>query len=327
MTTITADTILQVTSGFMAAKHLFVANEIGLFEQLADGPATLDALSQRTGIPRRTLRIVADAMVALGFVERQADSYRNGPVAATYLAGRTPADLRPFLRFWNRISYPAWMRLEEAVRTGQPAAPPLSEELGQIFSAGVEAVSAAAAEALAISYDFARHRRLLGLGGATGAFLLAVLRHYAGLQATLFELPPAAARAAHSRIAETPFAGAVQKVEGDLFTDPLPEGHDAVLLANVVHLFAPERNRDLFRRIRERTPADARLLLVDFWTDSTHTQPAFAALMAGEFLLVTGEGDVYSEEEVRGWLNQSGWQFLERTPLAGPGSLLVAETA
>jgi hypothetical protein len=49
--------------------------------------------------------------------------------------------------------------------------------------------------------------------------------------------------------------------------------------------------------------------------------------MAGEYLMITGEGDVYSEEEARGWLQKSGWRAVERKPLAGPVSLLVAETA
>ena len=34
----------------------------------------------------------------------------------------------------------------------------------------------------------------------------------------------------------------------------------------------------------------------------------------------------YSEEESRGWLQESGWRAVERKPLAGPVSLLVAET-
>jgi hypothetical protein len=50
-----------------------------------------------------------------------------------------------------------------------------------------------------------------------------------------------------------------------------------------------------------------------------------AALMAGEFLITAGEGDVYSEEEAREWLEQTGWRFLGRTPLAGPNDLIVAE--
>ncbi len=36
MAEITPESIFQVASGFMAAKHLFIANEVGLFDQLAN---------------------------------------------------------------------------------------------------------------------------------------------------------------------------------------------------------------------------------------------------------------------------------------------------
>ena len=62
-------------------------------------------------------------------------------------------------------------------------------------------------------------------------------------------------------------------------------------------------------------------------TRPTHTQPTFAALMAGEFLVHSGEGAAYSEEEGCGWLHESHWQPLKRIPLAGPASLIVAQTA
>jgi hypothetical protein len=80
MATVTPDAIFQATTGFMAAKHLFVASEVGLFAHLAPGPTTLDTLAQRTGVPQRTLRILANAMVALGFVEKHGEHYQNGPV-------------------------------------------------------------------------------------------------------------------------------------------------------------------------------------------------------------------------------------------------------
>ena len=217
MTNVTPDSIFQVASGFMASKHLFVANEVGLFEGLAEGPKTLDELSARTGIPQRTIRILADAMVALGFVERQDDRYRNGPVAATFLSGRTPADLRPFLRWWNHMSYPAWMQLEASIRMGEAVVGHWSEELSRIFSEGVEALTAETAEALATTYDFGRHARVLDLGGGTGSFLLAVLRHHDGLKATLFESPTVAALA-RKRVVNTPLEESVQIVEGDFFT-------------------------------------------------------------------------------------------------------------
>ena len=170
---VTPDSIFQVSSGFMASKHLFVAVEIGLFEHIGDAGSTLGELSARTNVPRRTLRMVADAMVALGFIERRGDLYLNGPVAATFLSGRTPADLRPMMRFWDRLSYRRWMNLEAAVRTDGASAAGyhggFTPEDQRIFSEGVESVTAGAAQALAAIYDFAaspagdRHWRWHGI--------------------------------------------------------------------------------------------------------------------------------------------------------------------
>jgi hypothetical protein len=63
---------------------------------------------------------------------------------------------------------------------------------------------------------------------------------------------------------------------------------------------------------------------VDVWMNPTHTEPA-AALMSGEFLVMAGEGQAYSEQEADTWLGQTGWRKIEKTPLAGPTSLIVAE--
>lgn len=324
---VTPDAIFQLALGFMAAKHLFVASEIDLFGQLAAGPATLDELARRTGVPRRTARISADAMVALGLVERNGDHYQNAPIAASYLSGHGQADLRPILRFWNRISYPTWLHLEEAIRSGggpNRQGGGFSEEDQRIFSEGVGAFAAVPAEVLASNYDFSRHRRVLDLGGGTGSFLVPALRRHAELQATLFELPGAAA-VARQHLERLPEGKRVEVVAGDFFKDPIPAGHDAIIVANVVHVLSPEHNQALFRRARESATPETRLLIVDVLTDPTYTKPAFAALAAGEYLLMAGEGDVYSEDELREWLQETGWRPLGLTPLTGPTTLLVAE--
>ena len=40
-----------------------------------------------------------------------------------------------------------------------------------------------------------------------------------------------------------------------------------------------------------------------------------------------GEGQAYGEDEADEWLAQTGWRKLERRPLAGPGSVIIAEAA
>ena len=71
MMNITPDSIFQVATGFMASKHLFVANEIGLFEQLAEGPTTLDELAQRIDTPRRTILASGKRIASTGQEEAE----------------------------------------------------------------------------------------------------------------------------------------------------------------------------------------------------------------------------------------------------------------
>ena len=76
MTAVTPEPIMKVAMGFMAAKHLFVASEVGLFEALAAGPAPIEELARRTGVPSRTIAIVATAMG-----QSRADRTRRRPLS------------------------------------------------------------------------------------------------------------------------------------------------------------------------------------------------------------------------------------------------------
>jgi SAM-dependent methyltransferase len=322
---VTPEPIIQLASGFMAAKHLFAASELGLFEALGDAPTTIDGLAARTGLTRRAARISADAMVALGLLEREGDTYRNSDTAAAFLAGQTPADLRPLLRLWDKVSYPAWSGLADALARGPSREVfDLDPELQAVVSAGIEAHNAGVAAALAETFDFSQHRRLLDVGGGTGSWSIAVARRWPHLHATVVERPTVA-EFAQARLSEAGLDARIDARAGDAMTEALPSGYDVVLVANVIHYWSPEENRVLLQRVRDAAGAGARLLLVDFWTNTTHTEPLAAALMAGEFAVQLRNGDVYSVEEVRDWLAETGWRFVEHSVLAGPQSLVVAE--
>src|SRR6516164_1349041 len=214
----------------------------------------------------------------------------------------------------------------EAVRTdqGQPRFGKFTREQQQIFSDGVEAVTTSAAMAVAASYDFGRHRSIIDVAGGTGSFLVHVLRRNSSLKGTLFELPGACA-VARQQLAELPEGARINIVEGDVIKGPLPGDHGVLVVANTIHIFSVAHNIELFRKMRAHVQSGTRLLLADFWTDPSHSPPTAAALISGSFLLTSGEGQTYSEEEADEWLGRTGWQKLERKPLAGPLSLIVAE--
>ncbi|MGI9119363.1 MAG: methyltransferase [Acidimicrobiales bacterium] len=149
-------------------------------------------------------------------------------------------------------------------------------------SAGIEAILAGPASALPRAVDLSAHRRLLDVGGGTGSWSIAPARAYPNLHSTVVDLPVVVGMA-RERVAAAALGDRVDVVAGDAMAGELPSGHDAFLLANFVHYWSPEENRALLARLRRTATPGARLLLADFWTDATHTQPVHAALMAGEW--------------------------------------------
>jgi cyclopropane fatty-acyl-phospholipid synthase-like methyltransferase len=264
--------------------------------------------------------------VAIGLLERHGDRYANSPVAAAFLSGATPADLRPLLRFWDRLSYPVWADLAGALGRGRPAHEifEIDDELVPVMSEGIAAATAAASHVLPTVAGLPAASRVLDIGGGTGSWSIALAAADPALTASVLELAEVA-RVAEQHLRTTGYSDRVEVRVGDVLKDDLPRGFDAFLLANVVHYYAPETNRSILHRIRAVAEPGARLLMADFWTDPTHTQPLPAALMAGEFAIHVNDGDVYSVEEGTAWLQEAGWRYLDHRPLAGPMSVILAE--
>ncbi|MEU6998457.1 methyltransferase [Nonomuraea sp. NPDC046570] len=315
--------IVDVAIGYMAAKQLFAAAENGLFAALADAPASAGELAERTGLPARTARILADAMSSLGLLSRTGGRYANTPATARYLTGGDDIDLRPFLAFLDGISYGHWQGFGTTARTARPAPLDLGGDRMGRFLTGVMTYNALHASMLATAYDFTVHRRVLDLGGLSGSFLAEALRSAPGLRGVFLSGGDLAGHA-RKTLAEAGVGDRVEVVEGDPLTGDVPAGFDLVLLEHLVHRYQPDQNLAIARRARQAADPGARLLLLDFFLDSDPAQRPIDALHAAEYLVIDGTV-VYPEDEVRGWLTEAGWTPLETLTLPGSPRVIVAE--
>src|SRR6188508_88432 len=74
---LTPEKILQTGLAFWPAKTLLSAIEMGVFTELAGGPEAFAPLCGRLGLHPRSARDFLDTLVALGFLVREGDRYRN----------------------------------------------------------------------------------------------------------------------------------------------------------------------------------------------------------------------------------------------------------
>src|SRR3954452_22718152 len=173
------DHILQTGLAFWASKTLLSAVEMEVFTELARGPEEQQALAGRLGLHPRSAHDFLDALVALGFLEREDGRYRNTPSTDAFLDKRKPSYIGGILEMANQRLFGHWNRLTLALRTGERQ----SEHPGEsdIFAAlyadparlktflrAMSGVSRGANVGIASKFPWANYRTVVDCGTAQG---------------------------------------------------------------------------------------------------------------------------------------------------------------
>jgi hypothetical protein len=174
------------------------------------------------------------------------------------------------------------------------------------------ACSLLAAAALPHFYDLTGHRRLLDISDAHGCWSIAAAVQ-PSLRATVLALPTTA-NLTRARVATAGLTDRVAVTVIDPIGGTLPDGHDVILVADLVQALIPRPNQAPLTQLRVAAGHGARLLLVD---------PCVMGGAPPTHQRGPGHGG-YSVEEIRGWLQRAGWRYFRQSLLAGRYSLLVA---
>lgn len=294
--------IVDLASAYYGSAVLFAAIDCGVFEAAARGGFAAE---------QRGMRLLADACVAEGLLEKRGGRYFNTPAAAAALVPGAPADLTKAIRY-NRDVYPAWGRLAEFARTGRPVERPelhLGEDAARTKAFAASMFGRAMGIGRGIVPMLGRlEGRLLDLAGGPGAYAILMCGANPGLSVVTVDLPAISAEAA----GYVGRAGLSERIEcrvGDYRSDEYERGgYDAVTIFGALHQESPESIADILRRARRALRDGGRLHVLDMMTDATRTAPKFSALFAVNMALTTENGWVFSDEELKEWMREAGFE-------------------
>jgi ubiquinone/menaquinone biosynthesis C-methylase UbiE len=324
--------ILELASGYQRAQVLFAASALGVFGVLSGGPLPAPEVARALGSEPRGVTALLDACVELGLLRVAERGYQNTRTAQLFLVPGREMACDPVLRFWQRFSYGTWGRLEQAVRDGLPqsASGPRPDDLFdhlvhdasqlRLFFDGLAGLAYWPARKIAEVVDFGRRAHLLDVGGGSGAFSEIIAGRHPHLRVTLFDLEPVCVLA-RERFAASGLGGRAVAVAGDFHRDALPGGSDSILLANVLHDWAPEECLALLRKAHAALAPGGEVLVYEVLPGGGDA--AAAALFALALVLDTKRGRVHRFEEIRACLLECGFEDVRRQPIVGATSLIT----
>ena len=318
--------VLDTTGPVMRARIIIAATELGIFQVLADGPKQYDELARRVGALDDSLRLILDALEGYGYVRRRAAGYENSRMARKYLEPKSPSYVGDLVLFQEDSD--AMIRsLTKVVRTGRLDSN--HEDYMREDPRRWRRYVLGMREGAQLSVDEVASKvsapptakRLLDLGGSHGLHAYNFCRRYPQLQAVVFDRPEAI-EIAKEISASMPIRDRISFQAGNLWDDSLGKDYDIVLLFSVLHLFSPERNRELLARVADTMRPGGMIVVADFLADRLPSDwiAAFSLGMRCFF----GQGQAYDQPTIRQWLSGSGFENMRVSHLRNPASLIVA---
>jgi ubiquinone/menaquinone biosynthesis C-methylase UbiE len=303
--------IIDRANAFYESCVLFTAIDLGIFDALATlKKADYQSVSHQCSLDPRGTRLLLDACAALDLIIKDGDLYTNSPDSAVFLVSGSPGNLSQAITY-NRDVYPLWGRLKEMVKTGKPVEKP-SVHLGNDKDRTSNFVLAMHGRALWLGkavvpfINLEGCRQLLDVGGGPGTYSVLLAQKYPALECTVFDLP-AVVRIAKDLIAGQNMSSRVSVCAGDYHTTDFPWENDAILFFGMLHQESPEEIVSLFRKAYEALKPGGTVWIMDMMTYKDHVKPVFSALFAVNMALTTENGWVFSDEELKGWLETAGF--------------------
>lgn len=322
--------ITRITKGFQQARVLLLGVELGLFDRLAQGPATAAQLAGDLDLQERGVEILCDALTAMELLGKDGGQYRNQPDTARHLVRGTP-DSNAFIMGHRVQMYHSWGRLDETVRHGLQRREYDKSTLADVesnrnFILGMAEVSRERLGVILDALPLAGARRFVDLGGGPAHYCCEAVRRDPDLSALLVDLP-LTTEVAREYIAGQGLQDRVDTQVCNFYLEEsfdLGEPADVMLVSHVLHAEGEAENRALLRKIHPNVRDGATVAIIENLVNPDRVSPMPGAMFAVNMLAGTARGRTYTADEIAGWLRDAGFEPEPAVDIAPRTGLVLA---
>jgi ubiquinone/menaquinone biosynthesis C-methylase UbiE len=160
---------------------------------------------------------------------------------------------------------------------------------------------------LARTFDLGGARRMLDVGGGSGAFSIALCQRNPELRATVLDFPNVV-DVAERFVTEAKLGHRIDYIRADAVHGPWPSGQDVILMSYLLSAVAESSFPLLLTKAWEALRPGGRLLIHDFMLDDDETGPALAALWFLQYLWGRIDGISFSAATLAEQLRGRGYE-------------------
>ena len=307
----------EMAFSFAPMAVMATAAQLDLFSHLTS-PKDLHTLAQETSLHPKGVHRILQALVRLGVLEREispeeGETYRVSPSLLPLFSPQSALYIGHFLIHAWKLQE-RWQELPRVIASGHPLPRERDPQFPVTLARGLFAIHWFQAKELAKRLSL-NQGTVLDVAGGSGVWSAGLLEEYPHLKGIVLDLPQVVEGSAKPILERMGLIDRYSFIPGDMFQEDWGYGHTAIILGHICHALARDQILFLLEKARQAVSERGKLILIDFLTDP---QDLFPALFSLNMLVATQGGDVYSQNQYRLWIENSGFRVSEVIPLSGP---------
>lgn len=314
----------RLARAYTESAVFYAAIDLELFTHLSGGAGTVPELAVAMGTSELNAERLVAVCLALGLVERGADGRLvNAPDCEKFMVKGSDRYAGPWMEF-TRPEVPAWFEL--TAKLTDPTPPRtlgmydgLTVDRARRYHAATYSIGMGAGRRFARTTDLTGRRRLLDLGGGSGAYSINAVQANDGLEAIVFDLPPVTV-VTQEYLERNGVTDRVSTVGGDFIADDLPSGCDVAVMASNLPIYDAENIALVVAKTFAALEPGGEMHLIGEMLDPDGVGPLDAALWGLAEIHYGSGGRAHSIIECRDYFERAGFSTVVDEPFV-PGVL------
>src|SRR5436853_3730332 len=328
---VTPERLMELSFAYAPPMIISAGVSNRVFDSLEGDAKTTEQVAGETGASARALGILMNALVGLGLLKKNRQGkYSLTPESAAFLLSKRPGTHAGFFGAIAPQLISKWLRLTDIVREGRPAVAVNQEIEGtEFFSQLVENIipmSYPAAKKLGDHLKIEKTKdeiRVLDLAAGSGIWGIALAQESPRVRVSAVEwagMIPTTKRITEKYGVRDRF----NFVEGDLLEADFGNGYDIATLGHIVNSEGEDRSRKLLKKTFRALKPGGVIAIAEWLVNDQRTEPLPALMFAVQMLVNTENGDTFSFNEIKRWLEEAGFKKVRKLEAPGPSPLILA---
>jgi hypothetical protein len=309
-TPVTTVRLQNIAQAYGQSAALMAAVEIGVFTAISKGAGTYEEVARAVDIHPTNAERLMVMLCATGLLEQTSGRHRNAPDVERFLVEGSPGYMGPWITFtkpqWNE-----WGRLAEHLRTKDlkvmGAIDSFTVTDARRYHGATYSIGMGAGRRFVRQVDLKARKRIMDIGGGSGAYCIAAAKEYPGIRAVVLDLP-VVCEVTREFIAENGVSDRVEAQPCNFTRDPFPVDCDVAIMASNLPMYSREMIAAVVKKAHDALLPGGEMHLIGETTNDKRTGPWGPAYWGLGQAVSDSFGLAHSEADVIGYFKAAGFK-------------------